>query len=272
MDFHFISGLPRSGSTLLASILSQNPAFKASIMSPVGMVVTKTLEGMAPNLNEAEGFLEDYQRLAMLRGLMRGYYEEHAIPGSPVRAVFDTNRRWTNNAALLDQLFPGSRIICMVREPAAIVDSFERLFRANPTYLSLVYGAIANTTVYERAVELMRPAGALGFALSALRDAYYGPHHANLLMISYEDLCRFPQAIMLELHKALGYPEFEYRFDRIEGIPGAEEFDRRLGTPGLHDLMPRVQYQERTSCLPPDIVERLPDAFWRSKEEATPAP
>ena len=32
---HFISGLPRSGSTLLAGILRQNPRFHAGMTSPV---------------------------------------------------------------------------------------------------------------------------------------------------------------------------------------------------------------------------------------------
>ncbi|MBD1887522.1 sulfotransferase [Microcoleus vaginatus] len=36
---HFISGLPRSGSTLLAAILRQNPRFHASMTSPVGGLV-----------------------------------------------------------------------------------------------------------------------------------------------------------------------------------------------------------------------------------------
>jgi len=33
---HFIAGLPRSGSTLLAGILRQNPRFHAAMTSPVG--------------------------------------------------------------------------------------------------------------------------------------------------------------------------------------------------------------------------------------------
>jgi len=33
--FHFISGLPRSGSTLLSAILRQNPRFYAGMTSPV---------------------------------------------------------------------------------------------------------------------------------------------------------------------------------------------------------------------------------------------
>ncbi|MBD9680249.1 sulfotransferase, partial [Pseudomonas sp. PDM18] len=35
-NFHFISGLPRSGSTLLSAILLQNPRFHAGMSSPVG--------------------------------------------------------------------------------------------------------------------------------------------------------------------------------------------------------------------------------------------
>lgn len=34
--YHFISGLPRSGSTLLSALLLQNPRFHAGISSPVG--------------------------------------------------------------------------------------------------------------------------------------------------------------------------------------------------------------------------------------------
>lgn len=43
---HFISGLPRAGTTLLASILRQNPAVHASIMSPIGQVVTDAVTAM----------------------------------------------------------------------------------------------------------------------------------------------------------------------------------------------------------------------------------
>jgi sulfotransferase len=33
--FHFISGLPRAGSTLLSAILKQRPRFSATMTSPV---------------------------------------------------------------------------------------------------------------------------------------------------------------------------------------------------------------------------------------------
>jgi hypothetical protein len=48
---HFISGLPRSGSTLLAAILRQNPRFHAAMTSPVGSLYT-ALEAAMSRRNE----------------------------------------------------------------------------------------------------------------------------------------------------------------------------------------------------------------------------
>jgi sulfotransferase len=52
---HFISGLPRAGSTLLAAILSQNPVLHAGITSPMGSFVSSLLRDMSQG-NEAAVF------------------------------------------------------------------------------------------------------------------------------------------------------------------------------------------------------------------------
>jgi hypothetical protein len=44
------------------------------------------------------------------------------------------------------------------------------------------------------------------------------------------------------------------------------EFDFRLGAPGLHTIAQKVQYVERNTILPPELVGRLADqCFWRDK-------
>ena len=155
MQMHFISGLPRSGSTLLASVLRQNPEFSASIMSPVGRIFTDVVTAMGSS-NEADSFITNAHRERVARALFSSFYADKFEEG--VKVVFDNNRRWCANAALLDVIYPDSKIICCVRSPAAIVDSFERLFRANPFALSVIYGGVSNLTVYERTMtELPRP-------------------------------------------------------------------------------------------------------------------
>lgn len=263
MNFHFISGLPRSGSTLLASILCQNPHFHASVMTPLAQIVSGTLAAMGPN-NEAAGFMDGLQKHRMIKGLFDNYYQTYAD------VVFDNNRRWTTHAGLLAHLFPQSKIICMLRAPNAIVDSFERLFQKNPLDLSAIYGGHANLTVYARVGELMKPEGVVGYAYNAFRTAFFGPHADSLICISYDDLARTPEAVMDALYKDLGEEPFAHDFSNIKQIAGAAEYDRRLHTPGLHALLPSVVYPPRRSVLPPDIWAGLPPAFW-SKDAVTSA-
>ena len=54
---HFISGLPRSGSTLLAGILRQNPRFHAGMTSPVGSMYM-ALETSMSRRNETAVFID----------------------------------------------------------------------------------------------------------------------------------------------------------------------------------------------------------------------
>lgn len=261
--YHFISGLPRAGSTLLASILNQNPACSASIMSPVGRMVTELLQSMGPS-NEANSFITNTHRVRAIQAVVDAFYEadEHEI-------IFDNNRRWTANLSILDACFPASKVVCCVRSPAAVVDSFEDLFQKNPLTMSLIYGAQSNLTVYERTIELMKPTGVVGFALNAFRTAYFGPHKQLLVIVPYDDLARFPAAVMDDLTKTLGLPAHNYQFDAIAQIPGAAQFDQDVSTPGLHTLKPKVVYENRQSLLPPDLWNNLPPPFWEVKEEAT---
>lgn len=260
MKYHFITGLPRSGSTLLASILRQNPRFHASIQSPVGQVITDMVSGMGAR-NEAGRFFNPGDRETMVRAVFNAYYDTFAD------VVFDNNRRWTASAALISKVFPDAYMLACVRDPRAIVDSFERVFQKNPTEPSVIYGGLSNTTVYTRVEEIMKPNGVVGFSLAGLRSAYYGAHNHKLLVIEYDNLARFPQETMADIYKVIGEAPFEHDFNKIEPIPGAHEFDMDLSTPGLHDLKPTVVYEPRPAVLPPDILNSLPGPFWRASNE-----
>ena len=60
----------------------------------------------------------------------------------------------------------------------------------------------------------------------------------------------------------LGEPAFKHDFDNVEY--NEEEFDARLGTPGLHRVGKKVEARERLTILPPDLFRRYEnDSFWR---------
>src|SRR5580698_969027 len=148
--FHFISGLPRSGSTLLGAILRQNPVFSASITSPVALLCSALQQKMSGN-TEFVTFFDDARRANLLRGVFDSYYAD--LDDS--RVVFDTNRTWTGKIPLLTSLFPSARIICCVRDINWIIDSIERMLAQNPLQLSRIFNFSAGTSIYARAELLM---------------------------------------------------------------------------------------------------------------------
>jgi sulfotransferase len=74
-QLHFISGLPRSGSTLLAGILRQNPQFHAAMSSPVAPMMNAALEQMGAG-GEFASFFDQDKRI--FRALINAYLPRRA--------------------------------------------------------------------------------------------------------------------------------------------------------------------------------------------------
>lgn len=254
---HFISGLPRSGSTLLGAILRQNPACHAGMTSPVGSLVTALLRQMSQD-NETAVFIDDTQRHAVLDAVFDAYYRQ--VPASTV--VFDTNRLWCSKLPLLSTLFPRARVIACVRHVPWILDSIERLVRRNRFEPSKIFNFEPGGTVYSRIEGLGSGTGMVGFAWNALREAFYGEEADRMMLLTYETLTSDPQRAMNAVYEFLSEPRFGHDFEDLQY--DAREFDARLGTPGLHDVGRTVRATPRETVLPPDLFRRVEgDSFWQ---------
>ena len=255
--FHFISGLPRAGTTLLAAILNQNPRFRAGMTSPLADIMGVVM-AEASSKNDFSFDVSDEQRVALLRGLVENFYSHQA--GANV--MFDTSRLWCSRMQLLNTLFPGVKVIACVRKLAWVLDSMEKLVRRQPVSVSKVFRFDTNTTVYSRIEALTDPRGMVGFAYQATKEAFYGPQaQDHLLMLTYESLESDPAAAMRAVYEFLDEPSFEHDFDHIEY--NADEFDARVGMPGLHSVRPKVESTERQPILPREIFGRFAnEAFW----------
>jgi len=255
---HFISGLPRSGSTLLSAILRQNPRIHAGITSPVGGLVRTVLAEMS-EANEGAVFIDDERRASVIRGLVEGYY--HDVHASKV--VLDTNRLWCSKLPAVRRLFPGAKVICCVRDVPWVYDSVEKLIRANALQPSKLFNFDAGGTVYDRFDLLNRSNGLVGFAWASLREAYFSEHAPSLLLVTYETLTQDPGRALDEIYDFIGEPRYAHSFDSIEF--DVAEFDRRLGTPGLHRVGAKVSKETtRRSILPPELFQRVSgDSFWK---------
>lgn len=253
---HFISGLPRSGSTLLAGILRQNPRFHAMMTSPVGSIYM-AMQGAMSRKNEAAVFIDEAQKRALLRGVFSSYY--HAIGENKV--VFDTNRVWCTKMPSLVEHFPDARMICCVRHISWIMDSVERLIRRNPHELSGLFGFEAGGTVYTRVNRLAMNDGLVGYALDALREAYYGEHWGKMILVEYGALTQEPRQTMERIYEFIGEAPFTHDFENVEY--SANDFDLAIGAPGLHTVARTVAFRPRATILPPELFQRFEnDMFW----------
>jgi sulfotransferase len=237
---HFISGLPRSGSTLLAALLRQNPRFVAGMSSPVYQLFRSMLAETSAR-TEGSAFTDNDMRKRLLTAVFDAFYADVALEA----VIFDTNRGWTTKLPALAELLPTAKVICCVRNPAWILDSVERLIRRNAFELSGIFSYDSGGTVYSRVEGLASPSGMFGFAFNALREAIYGEQSDRLLLVRYESLTANPLGTLAAIYGFIGEELHPHDPKHIEPNYDMVEFDQRLGTPGLHDIGRTVEARER---------------------------
>jgi sulfotransferase len=256
--FHFISGMPRSGSTLLSAMLKQNPRFRAGMTSPVGSFVSGILEQVGAG-TEFGPVVTTEQRQRLLRGLFTSFYADQ--PEGSV--IFDTNRVWSAKLPAVRDLFPQAKVIACVRNVAWVMDSIERLYRANPyENTRLFVDASERANVYNRIEALANRNRMVGSAWSAIKEAFYSEQAGQLLVIDYNLLAAAPEKVLRLVYTFIGEPWYDgHDFENL--TYDAPEFDQALGLKGLHKVRPKVAFESRLTVLPPDLFAQYQNmSFW----------
>ncbi len=167
----FLLGFPRSGTTLLDTILMGHPGTMVLEEQPPLNLVDKHIGGMAaiPALD-----------VAAVADARRFYFEEIAkvapVPLDPARMLIDKSPLFLSKAVLIQRLFPNARFILALRHPCdALLSCFMSNFRLNDAMANFLrledaaefydltfrhwerarelFGLNVHTIVYERLVE-----------------------------------------------------------------------------------------------------------------------
>jgi len=252
---HFLSGIPRSGSTVLAAILNQNPMTHVSTTS--GLV--HALDGLANTWHSA-GLLNENdperKKLAQtMRGAIDAFYEDTAAP-----VIIDKSRGWPIAqimAAMSQVLGHQPKIIATVRSVPDCAASFIRV--AKPE----------NLDEFMYSGQLMDH---LKAAYISLQNGYnFAPK--NFLFVEYEDLLADPKAQLARIHEFLELPDFAYDFDNIDGSTVAEDDENLHGHAGMHDVKPKLEAQHKQD--PKDLLKShygsfCQPEFWLDKPRTVP--
>lgn len=252
---HFLSGIPRSGSTVLAAILNQNPLTHVSTTS--GLV--HALDGLANTwhsaglLNETDA---DRSKLAAtMRGTIDAFYSDISKP-----VVIDKSRGWPIAQimqAMAQVLQHAPKIIATVRSVPDCAASFIRV--AKPTDLD----------DFMQSGQLMDH---LRAAYISLQNGYnFAPE--CFLFVEYEDLVRDPKTELARVHQFLGLPEFEYDFNNIDGSTVSEDDENLHGHAGMHDVKPvleRQHNQDPRELLKHHYATFCQGEFWLERPRTVP--
>lgn len=258
-EFFFISGLPRSGSTLLSAILRQNPEFYADISSPVQGLIGATINVITGS--ESNHLIDEDRRKSILRATFNAYYE-----AVEPKTVFDTSRGWTAKTSLLKSLYPQTKIICCVRDLFWILDSFERIAAKNTLWNASLTDDESRQTVTTRCDALMdvKKEGQVVKPYYFLEEGLL-LNPDMIMLVEYESLCKKPESVMRELYGFIGKQYFEHDFKNVEY--DNEVYDKALNMKSLHTVRKEVSWIERPSILPKSVWEKYADKeFWRVPE------
>jgi sulfotransferase len=258
-NYYFISGLPRSGSTLLSTILSQNPDFYADISSPLSMIIENTVRVFSECENSSH--IDKERRINTIQSLFEGYYSLQ-----PQTTIFDTSRIWTRNTSLLKQVFPNTKIICCVRNIDEIINSFEKLWTHNPLYYKQINDFTYSQNIFERSDEIY--------------NRFIIPHFSSLKegcaknpeiihFIEYESLCKFPEKTMKNLYEFIEIDYYKHNFNELNYKN--PKFDLKSGVPNLHTIKPVVYYEDCKYYIPEEIKQKYQQIkmeFWKPHNQS----
>lgn len=238
---HFVAGLPRSGSTMLISLLAQNPRiFGAPVSGLCGIV-----NGIHMNWDKIEFHREtpnDPAKRAVLKAVLDRY---HAVTDRPV--ILDKDRAWVQHVALLEEILGRKvKMILPVRPVVEILTSFEALRKKNPLNYTMADEHLGPmSTIATRCDYFLNATGPIGSIYNYMKDAVTEGCLDRFLFVDYNKLMANPQKQIERIYEFLEEPFFEHDFSNIQKLVESDDSVWRF--PGLHDVRPTLK---RTSADP----------------------
>jgi sulfotransferase len=220
---HFIAGLPRTGSTLLSAILSQNPLIHAEGNSALCQLMwdmeVSCKTSAAQQLQANNRFETQYDLISELPKL---YYRKINRP-----IVFDKCRSWTlesNFNMIKKYVNEDARIVVLTRPIDEIVQSFVRLAKNNNSSFN------AKDLLTPHSEPIMRSLDGVDWAKKQ--------GNKNFLFIEYRDLCDYPKEVVDSIYSFCGLDNFEHDFNNVEEY--FPENDAIYGLSGMHSVRQKV--------------------------------
>jgi sulfotransferase len=254
-----VTGLPRSGSTLLCQLLAQHPDVHCEGHSSP---LCNTLLGIRRMISDDTFFLSQldtafdssYAHLASaMQGFLRGWHHDVRK-----RAVVDKNRAWLHAIELLLHIEPDARLIVCLRELGQVYGSIEAQHQR--TILVDFIDHLADFDRFGRADMLFAKDKSIGAPLISLHAVPDLPKavQERLYFLRFEDLMEKPATCLSHIAAWVGLSPLEVNPNRLK--IGTRESDSHYHMKYTHRQSERVTQPQRHD-IPPRIQARIEEAY-----------
>jgi len=248
-QFVALSGLPRSGSTLLSALLDQNPDIHAEGNSAVCQLMWDLSQSCQlackEQLDATYRFTTPYDLISQIPQI---YYKDTTKP-----IVIDKCRSWTipANVDLLNRFVSkDTKVIVLIRPIHEIVQSFVNLRKENKWL-----GNLEDGLLNPGSEPIMR-------SLNGVRWARENNENNMFIFITYDELVNDTQNALDKIYDHCGWEKFEHKLKGI--INKHHENDEIYNLRGMHDVRPSINKRNLTVKLTKETQDQckyLDDEF-----------
>jgi hypothetical protein len=245
----FLVALPRSGNTLFASIINQNP----NIVCTANSITLEIMKDLFL-LKETDVFLNypDHRSLDnVLDSVYDNYYkdwpQEYIIDRGPVLAK--------GNFELIKKHFKRPfKCIVLLRDLMDVLASFMKWYTENPDAFPNRFN-LKNDD--EKLSTFMSKEGGIAKELEAIKNAYNYPEICHF--VKYDDLVAKPQEEIQKIYKFLEIPFFNHQFKDLKQINiNGMGYDDRIVGQDMHTIRSviRKKYNPYIKRIPERIKQK----------------
>lgn len=258
----FLTGLPRSGSTLVSNLLGNHPDIFATPSSPLANIVGTIRETYSNDQFFMSQLDDNYDYLYEKIGEgSRAYIEAWQDKNHSV--TIDKNRGWLHQAEVIRELYPKFKMIVTLRDLRHVYASMERRHRQT----ALISPLGGGHQVDSRAASFFdKDNGICGSALTALQNLkdipniIVGTDLPHLFFLRYEDLMNKPQEVMSMLFDFVGVDDYKLDFNNIKQV--TNESDSHYRFKYMHKIKPKLEpASQNLEDISPSIVGEIAQRY-----------
>ena len=251
-ELFFLVALPRSGNTLFASVMNQNPNIACTANS-VTLEIIKDL-----HLLKQTDIFKNYPDHKSLDNVLESVFDNY-YKDWPQKYIIDRGPVTTpDNLMVMKKYYKKPfKVIVLWRNLIDVLASYMQWYTENPDAFPNRHG---HKTDLDKLLMLMNAEGVIAKQLDAVKNALQPEHRDMCYFIKYDDFVLNPEGHLKGLYKFLNIEYYPHYFENLKQVNNnGIEYDDKIVGSNMHKVWPgkiRKIYNPYIEKIPQDIKEK----------------